>query len=213
MGLSSPECNLHFYPNYMITLPKALDDLVSALNRLPGIGRKTAMRLAFHILKSEQSEASELANSVMRVKRQIKLCTRCFNFTEGELCEICRDPNRNPKIICIVEDPQSIHLIEKTNEYNGLYHVLGGIISPLDGIGPEDLRIKELLNRLDGVEEVIVALNPSTEGEATAIYLARLIKNMDITITRLARGVPLGSSLEFVDELTLSKALQARDKL
>jgi recombination protein RecR len=197
----------------MIALPRALDELVSALSRLPGIGRKTAIRLAFHILKSDQSEASELANSIIRVKNQIKLCTRCFNFTENELCGICRNPNRNSKIICIVEDPQNIHLIEKTNEYNGLYHVLGGIISPLDGIGPEHLRIKELLNRLEGVEEVIVALNPSTEGEATAIYLARLIKDMGVTITRLARGVPLGSSLEFVDELTLSKALQARDKI
>ena len=196
----------------MNRLPKALDDLVNALSRLPGIGRKTALRLAFHILKSERSEADELAGSIKRVKDQIKLCKRCFNFSEKELCDICSDPNRNSKIICIVEDPQNIHLIEKTNEYNGLYHVLGGIISPLDGIGPEDLRIKELLNRLEGVEEVIVALNPSTEGEATSIYLARLIKNMGINITRLARGVPLGSSLEFVDELTLSKALQARDK-
>jgi recombination protein RecR len=197
----------------MNRLPKALDDLVNALSRLPGIGRKTALRLAFHILKSERSEADELAGSIKRVKDQIKLCKRCFNFSEKEFCDICGDPNRNSKIICIVEDPQNIHLIEKTNEYNGLYHVLGGIISPLDGIGPEDLRIKELLNRLEGVEEVIVALNPSTEGEATSIYLARLIKNMGINITRLARGVPLGSSLEFVDELTLSKALQARDKL
>ncbi len=197
----------------MFTLPKALEELVNALNSLPGIGRKTALRLAFHILKSDDVEANELANSVIRVKKEIKLCRQCFNFTESELCEICRDPNRNSKIICIVEDPQNIHLIEKTNEYNGLYHVLGGIISPLDGIGPEHLRIKELLNRLEGVEEVIVALNPSTEGEATAIYLAKLIKNMGINITRLARGVPLGSSLEFVDELTLSKALQARDKL
>ena len=197
----------------MITLPKALDELVDALSRLPGIGRKTAMRLAFHILKSESNEASELANSIMRVKNRIKLCTRCFNFTESELCYICQNPSRNSKIICIVEDPQNIPLIEKTNEYNGLYHVLGGIISPLDGIGPEHLRIKELLNRLKGVEEVIVALNPSTEGEATAIYLARLIKDMGVTITRLARGVPLGSSLEFVDELTLSKALQARDEI
>ena len=196
----------------MNRLPKALDDLVNALSRLPGIGQKTALRLAFHILKSERSEADELAGSIKRVKDQIKLCKRCFNFSEKELCDICSDPNRNSKIICIVEDPQNIHLIEKTNEYNGLYHVLGGIISPLDGIGPEDLRIKELLNRLEGVEEVIVALNPSTEEEATSIYLARLIKNMGINITRLARGVPLGSSLEFVDELTLSKALQARDK-
>lgn len=197
----------------MNRLPKALDDLVNALSRLPGIGRKTALRLAFHILKSERSEADELSGSIKRVKEQIKLCSRCFNFSEKELCDICSDTNRNPKIICIVEDPQNIHLIEKTNEYNGLYHVLGGIISPLDGIGPEDLRIKELLNRLEDVEEVIVALNPSTEGEATSIYLARLIKNMGINITRLARGVPLGSSLEFVDELTLSKALQSRDKI
>jgi len=197
----------------MNSFPKAIEELVSALNKLPGIGRKTATRLALHILKSNNAEASNLAAAITKVKTNIKLCSQCFNFAEKDLCEICSDSRRDPHAICVVEDPESIHLLEKTNEFRGQYHVLGGVISPLDGIGPEELRIKELLSRLEGVEEVILALNPSTEGEATNIYLARILKPLDITITRLARGVPLGSTLEYVDELTLSKALQARDKL
>lgn len=197
----------------MNTLPQALQDLITAFTRLPGIGRKTATRLAFYLLRAENDEAEELARAIQRVKKEIRLCKQCFNFTEEELCTICRDPRRSKSQICVVEDPQTILYLEKTNEYKGLYHVLGGVISPLDGIGPEQLRIKELLQRLEGVSEVILALTPSTEGEATSIYLARLLKPQGIRITRLARGIPLGSSLEFVDELTLSKALQARDEL
>jgi recombination protein RecR len=197
----------------MNSFPKALEELVSSLNKLPGIGRKTATRLAFHILKSTNDEAANLAMAISKVKTNIKLCSRCFNFAEKDLCEICSDSRRDLNTICVVEDAESTHLLEKTNEFRGQYHVLGGVISPLDGIGPEDLRIKELLARLEGVEEVILALNPSTEGEATNIYLARILKPLGITITRLARGVPLGSTLEYVDELTLSKALQSRDRL
>lgn len=197
----------------MFSYPRALDELIAAFSQLPGIGRKTAVRLAFHILKSRKSEAEELAKAIVQVKNKIRLCSQCFNYSEGNLCSICSDPRRNPKIICVVDDAQNIPLLEKTNEYNGLYHVLGGVISPLDGIGPDDLHLKELFIRLQGVDEVIIALNPSTEGEATAIYLARLIKPMGVKVTRLARGVPLGSTLEFVDELTLSKALQSRDEL
>lgn len=197
----------------MITLPPALQQLAAALGKLPGIGRKTATRLAFHILNAAPQEGEELARAIMKVKADIRLCPRCFNFTEDELCLICGDNRRNQKVICVVEDSQNILLLEKTNEYKGLYHVLGGIISPLDGIGPEELHIKELLQRLEGVEEVIIALNPSTEGEATTIYLSRLIKPQGVKITRLARGIPLGGSLEFVDELTLGKALQTRSEI
>lgn len=197
----------------MNSLPQALQELITAFSRLPGIGRKTATRLAFHVLKSNRQESESLARAILRVKQEITLCSQCFNITQGDPCPICRDPQRNRKMICVVEEAQNIILIEKTNEYKGLYHVLGGIISPLDGVGPETLHIKELMNRLQNVEEVILALNPSTEGEATSIYLARLIKPLGIKITRLARGVPLGSTLEFVDELTLSKALQSRSEL
>jgi len=194
-------------------LPQALNDLIASLARLPGIGRKTATRLAFHILKTNKEEAEQLARAIIKVKREIHFCSQCFNITQQDPCPICRDTQRNRRLICVVEDAESILQIEKTNEYKGLYHVLGGVISPLDGIGPEDLHIKELMQRLEGVEEVILALNPSTEGEATSIYLAKLIKPLGIKITRLARGIPLGSSLEFVDELTLSKALQSRSEL
>ncbi len=197
----------------MDSIPQALQQLISAFNRLPGIGRKTATRLAFHILKADRAETEQLARAILQVKTEIRQCSLCFNITESDPCAICRDPNRDRSMICVVEDAQNIMLIERTNEYRGLYHVLGGVISPLDGVGPEDLHIKELLKRLQGIKEVILALNPSTEGEATAIYLARLVKPLGIKITRLARGVPLGSSLEFVDELTLGKALQSRSEL
>ncbi len=197
----------------MNAIPQPLQQLIAELGRLPGIGRKTATRLAFHILNNSDQDSQELAKAILRVKNEIKLCSTCFNFTESDPCAICSDEKRNKKLICVVEDPQNILLIEKTNEYRGVYHVLGGIISPLDGVGPDDLRIKELLGRLEAVEEIIIALNPSTEGEATSIYLARLLKPQGIKITRLARGIPLGSSLEFVDELTLSKALQSRSEI
>ena len=197
----------------MTSLPPALQELAAALGRLPGIGRKTATRLAFFILNAPREEGEIPARATMKVKAEVKRCSRCFNFTESDPCHICSDERRNHKLICLVEDSQTILLIEKTNEYRGLYHVLGGVISPLDGIGPEALRIKELLGRLEGVEEVILALTPSTEGEATSIYLAKLLKPQGIRITRLARGIPLGSSLEFVDELTLGKALQSRSEM
>ncbi len=152
----------------MDAIPQALQQLIAAFGRLPGIGRKTATRLAFHILKNTKEESEELAQAILKVKNDIVLCSQCFNFTEEDPCYICRDEDRNRKIICVVEDPENITLIEKTNEYKGLYHVLGGIISPLDGIGPEDLRIKELLSCLAGVEEVIFTLDLSSEGKATA---------------------------------------------
>lgn len=199
----------------MKSLPQALQQLIDSLSRLPGIGRKTATRLAFHIMNSDPGESEALSTAIERVRSEIRTCCRCFNFSEQELCSICKDTNRQNRIVCIVEDPQNILMVEKTNEYRGLYHVLGGVISPLEGIGPEDLRVKELLHRIENeeIEEIIIALNPSTEGEATSIYLARLLKPQSIQVTRLARGIPLGSSLEYVDELTLGKALQSRNKM
>ncbi|GAB4374283.1 MAG: recombination mediator RecR [Calditrichia bacterium] len=195
------------------SFPRALQDLIEEFGRLPGIGRKTATRLALHILNSPETEARALAQTIMEVKEKIKLCPRCFNLSEGDLCSICSDATRDQQKICVVEEPASIFMIEKTNEYQGLYHVLGGVISPLDGIGPEDLRIKELLDRAKSADEIILALNPTTEGEATNIYLSRLLKPLGIKVTRLARGIPLGSPLEFIDELTLGKALKARDEM
>jgi recombination protein RecR len=194
-------------------LPSALDDLIEELSRLPGIGRKTATRLAFHLLKVQDHHAENLANAILQMKKKVHFCPICFNLTEHETCNICSDVNRNKDQICVVEDSESLMMIEKTNQFDGVYHVLGGVISPLDGIGAEDLNIKSLLARLESVNEVILALNPSTEGEATTIYLARLIKPLHIKVTRLARGIPLGGHLEFVDELTLTKALQARDEV
>ncbi len=190
--------------------PPVIQDLIEELARLPGIGRKTAARLAFHILNSSDQEASALARAIQEVKEKIQFCRICFNLTENDICPICKDPARNRSQLCVVEDPSGIIMLEKTNEYNGLYHVLGGVISPLDGIGAENLHIKELTARMEQIEEVILALNPSTEGEATSIYLSRLLKPFSVRITRLARGIPQGSHLEFVDELTLSKALKSR---
>ncbi len=195
------------------SFPPALQDLIEEFGKLPGIGRKTAARLALHVLNTPRDEAAELARSILDVKDRIHLCSICFNITEHDPCVICADESRSREQICVVEDPASIMMIDKTNEYNGLYHVLGGVISPLDGIGPEDLHIKELMRRLENAHEVIFALNSSTEGEATSIYLSKLIKPLGIKITRLARGIPLGSTLEFVDELTLSKAMKSRSEI
>ena len=198
----------------LYSLPPALQDLVAELNRLPGIGRKTALRLALHILNSPKSEAEALASAVLRVKEKIHLCSVCFNITEQDPCDICRDTTRNRRQICVVEDAPSILMLEKTNEYHGLYHVLGGVISPLDGIGPEDLRIKELLHRIrNGVQEVILANNPSVEGEATALYLVKLIKPLGIKVSQMARGLPMGGDLEWADALTLTRALEGRREL
>lgn len=195
------------------SFPPAVDELITEFSRLPGIGNKTATRLAFHVLDMSEVDARNLANAILNIKQKVHFCSNCFHISEETLCFICKDDSRDHQHICVVEDPASLMMIEKTNEYNGLYHVLGGVISPLDGVGPDDLHIKELLKRLDKNLEVILALNPSTEGEATSIYLTRLIKPMGIKITRLASGIPLGSHLEFIDELTLSKALKSRIEL
>ncbi|MFZ0389244.1 MAG: recombination mediator RecR [Calditrichia bacterium] len=194
-------------------LPLPLQELIEELSRLPGIGKKTATRLGLHILSTSRDEADALASAIRKVKENIRYCSICANITEHDPCAICADTARNQQQICIVEDATGIMMIENTREYGGVYHVLGGVISPLDGVGPDNLNIKSLIRRLDSVEEVIIALSSSTEGEATSIYLSRLLKSTGIKITRLARGIPLGSTLEFVDELTLGKALKTRSEL
>jgi recombination protein RecR len=198
-----------------LTISPALENLVNQLHHLPGIGRKTAQRLAIFLLRSPQEYSYELAAAITRVKKEIKFCSRCFNIAETELCTICSDPRRDTATICVVEDIVDIMAIEKSNEYHGQYHVLGGVISPLAGISAEDLKIKELLQRIDheSVKEIVLALNPSTEGEATMIYLSRLLKSAGKTITRIASGIPLGSHLEFIDDATIGRAILSRREL
>lgn len=189
--------------------------LLEELERLPGVGPKSAQRLAFHILKGDDATAQRLADAIVEVKRQIHFCARCFNFSADELCEFCRDSRRDPELLCVVEEPRDVVAIERTSEYHGLYHVLQGAISPIDGIGPEQLRARELIGRLaDGtVTEVIIATNPNIEGETTALYLARLIKPLGIRVTRIASGLPVGGDLEFADEVTLGRAMEARREM
>jgi len=190
---------------------EAVENLITQLSRLPGIGRKTAQRLSFYFLKVSRDEVIDLAKALVTIKDKVKYCRKCFNISEEELCSFCRSDKRDKSIICVVEEPNDIYMIEKTNDYNGLYHVLGGLLSPLDDIGVEDLKIKELLNRLgDNVREVLVALNPSVEGEATILYLSKIIKPLGKRVTRLARGIPVGGDLEYADEVTISKALEGR---
>nr|WP_303646182.1 recombination mediator RecR [Candidatus Solincola tengchongensis] len=189
--------------------------LVEELSKLPGIGPKTAQRLAFHLLKVPPEEAQSLARAIVEAREKISYCRRCFNFSEEELCEFCADARRDPALICVVERPQDIVAVERTGEFRGLYHVLGGAISPIDGIGPEELRIRELLERVrrDGVREVIIATNPRVEGEATAMYLANLLKPLGVRATRIASGLPVGGDLEYADEVTLGRALKGRHDL
>ncbi len=189
-----------------------VQDLVEELTRLPGIGPKTAQRLAFHILKVDAAEARRLAAAVVAVKEKTRYCTRCFNITTGDLCGYCTSDRREPATVCVVEEARDIEAIEKTGEFRGLYHVLGGAISPIDGIGPDDLRVAELLTRIpaEGITEVIVATNPNVEGEATGMYLARLIGPLGVRVTRIASGLPVGGDLEYADELTLGRALAGR---
>jgi len=178
---------------------------------MPGIGRKTAQRITFYILKEKKEEAQSLAQAILDVKEKVKYCSICFNITESDPCWICLDGKRDKTSICVVEEANDVLALENTAEYKGLYHVLGGALSPLDGIGPDNLRIKELLTRLkDNVKEVILATNPNVEGEATAIYLSKLIKPLAVKVTRIARGLPVGGDLEFADQVTLTKALEGR---
>ena len=188
---------------------------IEELGKLPGIGRKTAQRLALFILKSKDEDVNKLVNSLLELKSKLHYCAKCFNLAEGELCEICQNNKRDQKLICIVEEASDVIAIEKTNEYNGIYHVIGGTLSPLSGIGPEDLKIKELLMRFENetIDEVILALNADTEGEATSLYLARLIKPLVSKVTRIARGLPIGGDLEFADEATIGRAMLSRNIL
>ena len=189
--------------------------LVEELSKLPGVGQKTAQRLAFHLLRVPDEEARSLAEAIVEARDKVTFCTRCFNFAQGELCEYCMDTRRDPSLVCVVERPQDIVAVERTGEFRGLYHVLGGAISPIDGIGPEELKVRELLMRIreDGVREVIVATNPRVEGEATAIYLADLLKPLGVRATRIASGLPVGGDLEYADEVTLGRALKGRLEL
>jgi recombination protein RecR len=186
--------------------------LVTELGKLPGIGARTAQRLAFHILRSSDEDALALADAIREVKAQIGLCEICFNLADGPRCRICQDERRDPAVICVVEEFQDVIPIERTHEFRGRYHVLQGAISPIEGIGPEQLRVKELVRRVgeEGVTEVILATNPNIEGEATAMYLAKLLKPLGIRVTRIASGLPVGGDLEYADEVTLGRALEGR---
>jgi recombination protein RecR len=202
----------------MINISESLDSLIEELSSLPQIGRKTARRLAMFIIKQPKEKVEKLSKSLIDVKEKIKFCSICCNITEDDICKICLSQKRNRNLVCVVEDPQDVYAIEKTNEYGGLYHVLHGRISPLDGIGPEDIKIRELLNRFDEnkfdhVDELILALNPTVEGETTILYLQKLLKPLDIKISRIARGLPVGSDLELADEITLAKAIEGRISL
>lgn len=195
----------------MLYTSEALQQLIEEFAGLPGIGRKTAQRLALHILKQPREEVVKMAKALVSVKDRIRYCSSCWNITEVDPCPICSSPKRERSIICVVEEPNDVMAVEKTNEFKGLYHVLGGSLSPLDGIGPEDLKIRELLQRMTGdVSEVILALNPNVEGEATTIYLTRLLKPLGTKVSRIARGIPVGGDLEFADEATLTRALEGR---
>ena len=191
---------------------KPIDHLVEALTRLPGVGKKSATRLAFHILRSSTAEAQGLARAILDVKEKIHLCTLCFNLTDEDPCQICQDEHRNRETLCIVEGPNDLMAIENTGEYKGRYHVLHGTISPLEGIGPDNLRVKELMDRLrkEKVSEVILAINPTVEGSTTTLYLIDQIKPLGVKVTRIAYGIPMGSEIEYVDSMTLSKAMEGR---
>lgn len=195
--------------------PDPLNRLVAQLAKLPGIGEKTAQRLAFHILRAPGEYASELSLAIREVKEKVHLCVRCFSLTDSETCGFCRDSRRDERVLCVVETYADLMALERTREFKGRYHVLHGVLSPLEGVGPEQLRIKELLERLNDsrVEEIILATNPDVEGEATALYLTRLLKPMGLRITRIAQGLPMGGDLEFADQATLAKALSARRDL
>ena len=199
----------------MALTPGPLGALIERLVRLPGIGPKSAQRLAFHLLKVPREEAAALAEAVLELKDKVRACGQCFNISEEDRCSICQDARRDAGLLCVVEEVNDLLAIEKTREFRGLYHVLGGSLSPLDGRGPEQIRARELLQRLEGggVREVILATNPNVEGEATALYLLRLLKAHPVKVTRIARGLPMGGDLEYADEATLSRALEGRREI
>ncbi|WP_312182966.1 recombination mediator RecR [Arthrobacter sp.] len=193
----------------------AVQELIDELGRLPGVGPKSAQRIAFHILEADPEDMSRLASAITTVKEKVKFCQVCGNVTEQETCNICRDPRRDPTMICVVEESKDVIAVERTRSFRGRYHVLGGAINPIAGIGPDQLRIRELLSRLsdDQISEIIIATDPNLEGEATATYLVRMLKSLGITVTRLASGLPVGGDLEYADEITLGRAFEGRRSL
>ncbi|MCS7230079.1 MAG: recombination mediator RecR [Candidatus Kryptonium sp.] len=199
----------------MLYTSESLEILIEELTKFPGIGRKTAQRLALYILKQPKEEVEKLVKAIIDVKEKIRYCSICYNITETDPCPICSSPKRDKTTICVVEEPMDVLAIEKTNEYNGLYHVLGGVLNPLEGIGPDDLKIKELIQRVSsgGINEVIIALNPSVEGETTSIYIANLIKSFGVKVTRIARGLPIGTALEYADTATIVRAIENRTSM
>ena len=195
----------------MLSTSPALESLITAFSRLPGIGRKTAQRMALFTLRQPRNEVEELITALQNVLDRVRSCSTCFNITETDPCAICSSTRRNHGLVCVVEEPNDVFAIERTNDYKGVYHVLGGTLAPLDGIGPEDLRVRELIERVKkGTDEVILALNPTVEGEATTHYLSQLLTPLGIKVTRIARGIPVGADLEFADDATLVRALEGR---
>lgn len=199
----------------MQLFPAALERLTEQFGRLPGIGGKTAQRLAFHVLSLSQEDAEAFAQAILDAKHSVKTCPVCQNLTDQDLCPLCADERRDHSVICVVAEPKDVSAMERAREYNGVYHVLHGVISPLNHMGPDDIRIRELLNRVaqGGVQEVIMATNPDTEGEATAMYISRLLRTLGVKVTRLAYGIPVGSQLEYADEVTLTRALEGRKEI
>ncbi len=195
-----------------MSLPQSLQDLVDEFKRLPGVGAKSAQRLAFHILRTPREETERLCQAIREVKDRVTYCTTCNNITDSDPCPMCGDEGRDHRVICVVEEPQNVNVVDRTGGFKGVFHVLMGAISPLQGVGPDDLKIKGLLARIgvDGVDEVILATNPTVEGEATAIYLARLLKPLGVKVTRIATGIPVGSDIDYADDLTVGKAMDGR---
>jgi recombination protein RecR len=195
--------------------PEPIAKLIDSFSRLPGIGPKTAGRLAFHVLRMKEEDVLSFAQALVSVKRNLHYCSVCFNITDTDPCRLCQDKSRDGSVICVVQEPKDVVAMERTKDYNGLYHVLHGAISPMEGIGPDELRIPELLRRLadDQVQELILATNPNIEGEATAMYLSKLVRNFGLKVTRIAHGLPVGGDLEYADEVTLSKALEGRREI
>ena len=196
----------------MAVYPASIQDLIDELGRLPGVGPKSAQRIAFYLLKVPKDDALRLAQAIAEVKDKVRFCDQCFNVSEDERCSICSDNRRDASVVCVVEEPRDLVAVEKTGEFKGRYHVLQGAISPIEGVGPEQLRIRELLERIgaEGIDEVILCTNPNLEGEATALYLGRLLKPLGLKVTRIASGLPVGGDLEYADELTLGRALEGR---